>query len=499
MSNNAKQPATNGSGNASFFERQFKLAENNTDVRTEVLAGITTFAAMAYILVVNPQVLSDPFFIMGDEAYGTQIMNGVFFATCIISFIGTLLMGLYAKVPFAQAPGMGLNAFFAYTIVLGMGYTYNQALAVVCISGLLFILISAIGLREAIVKAIPETIKCAIAPGVGLFLTIVGLKNANLVIGNSATFVGLIDFSQWGNTFSQDIITVGSIDYDPLVYRTMIASAIVALIGLVIIAVLSAKKIKGAIIIGIAVGTVIGIPFGLTKFGGFSLNIAQQFSDFVEVSLFKVDFAGLFQHGSSTAEAVFNVIMLVLAFALVNLFDTLGTLLGTARQANMLDENGEMPRMKQALLSDAIASAAGAFVGTSTATTFVESNAGIAEGGRTGLTSCVTALLFLAAIVLAPIVTIIPSAATAPALIYVGVLMLSAIKHVDFDDMTNAVPAFCTIVFMPFTYSIANGIAAGLITFVLIKLIAGKFKEINPIIVVLALLFVIRFAFMVNG
>lgn len=494
--NNEKKPASD-TVDSSFFERHFKLSENNTNVKTEILAGVTTFAAMAYILVVNPQVLSEPMFIMGDEVMGTKIMNGVFFATCLISFIGTMLMALYAKVPFAQAPGMGLNAFFAYTIVLGMGYTYNQALAIVFISGMLFILISAVGLREAIVKAIPETIKCAIAPGVGLFLTIVGLKNSSLVVGNSATFVSLIDFSQWGNSFKMDEIVAGGITYNAADYRMMIASAIVTLIGLIIIGVLSAKKIKGAIIIGIGIGTIIGIPFGLTKFSGFTLNIGQQFADFTEVSLFKIDFAGLFNM-DDLAQSIFTVLMLVLAFALVNLFDTLGTLLGTARQANMLDENGEMPRMKQALMSDAIASAAGAFLGTSTATTFVESNAGIAEGGRTGLTSVVTAFLFLAAIILAPIVTIIPSAATAPALIYVGVLMLSAIKHVDFSDMTDAIPAFCTIVFMPFTYSIANGIAAGLISFVLIKLLSGKYKEINPILVILSLLFVIRFAFMSN-
>lgn len=496
---------------SAFLEKHFKLSENNTDIKTEVIAGLTTFAAIAYILVVNPQVLSEPLFIMGDSAMGAKVFNGVFFATCLISFVGTILYALYAKLPFAQAPGMGLNAFFAFTIVLGMGYTYNQALGVVFISGVLFIILSATGVREAIVNAIPATIKNAITPGIGLFLTLIGLKNASLVIQNQATFVGLIDFSRWGETFAKETISVGGAEYLAADYRLMIGSAIVALVGLVVIAALTARKVKGAMIIGILVGTVVGIPFGLTHFGGFSLDMGQQFADFMEVSFFKIDFVGLFTHGGNPVESTFTIIMLVLAFALVNMFDTIGTLLGTAKQANMLASDGTMPRMKQAMLSDAIASAGGALIGTSTATTVVESSAGISVGGRTGLTSVVTAGMFLVAIVLAPFITIIPSAATAPALIFLGVLMMGAVKDVDFGDMTEALPAFCTMVFMPFTYSIANGIAAGLITYILVKILSGRHqflkpadgserrREINIITVVLAFLFVIRFAFMVNG
>ena len=425
-----------------FPDRFFGISESGSTMRTEILAGITTFFAMAYILVVNPQILSAPFIIRGETVYAAQVANGVFFATCLIAFIGTLLMAVYAKVPFAQAPGMGLNAFFAYTVVLGMGYSYQQALAMVFISGLLFIFITAIGFREACVRAIPQPVKAAMSAGIGLFL---------------------------------------------------------ALIGLVVTGVLFSRRIRGAIFIGILVSTLAGIPFGLTALHEFSFNLTGQMQDFREISLFNMDFAGLFRNTSNLFEMALTVIMIVISFSLVDMFDTIGTLLGTAKQAKMLDGNGDMPRMKEAMMCDAIATTAGACLGSSTATVFVESSTGIAEGGRTGMTALVTSLLFLASLVIAPVITVIPAAATAPALIFVGVLMMGSVREVDFSDMTSAIPSFVTMVFMPFTYSIANGIAFGLITYVLIGLLMGRIRQIHCLTVILCLLFVLRFAFMVTG
>ena len=425
------------------IDRFFQVSQNHSSVRTEVLAGITTFITIAYILILNPQILADPYVIMGDAAMAGKIANGVFIGTCIGAFIGTILCALYARVPFAQAPGMGLNAFFAYTVVLGMGYTYGQALVVVFISGVFFIVITAIGLREAIIRSIPDAVKTAITPGIGLFITIIGLKNAGIVISNPATLVSLVDFSQW------------KIEGADL---ALMSSALVALAGLVIMGMLHARKVKGSILLGIVAATLIGIPLGVTHISNLDMNIGMKFRDFAEVSFMKMDFAGLFS-GSNMVETIFTVTMLVISFSLVNMFDSIGTLLGAAKQSGMIDENGEVIRMKQALMSDAISTAAGAMVGTSTVTTVVESSAGIAAGGRTGLTSLVTALMFLGAILFAPIVSIVPAAATAPALIFVGILMLGNIRDVDFSDMSNALPAFCTIVFMPFTYSIANGLS----------------------------------------
>lgn len=484
---------------AGFFERFYQLEANHTNVKTEVLAGVTTFVAMAYILFVNPSMLADPFRIMGQDAYANQVQNGVFFATCLISFFGTFLMAVYAKIPFAQAPGMGLNAFFAYTAILTMGYTYGEALAIVFTSGILFIVITFVGFREAVVRAIPNCVKNAITAGIGLFLALIGLKNAFLVVANGSTFVGMIDFSLLRSAGVDGMITAGGVAYEVGAYHTMIKSAIVALIGLIVIGALHSRKIKGSIIIGILAATVIGIPFGITSFHGANFNFAQQFNDFVQVSLFQLDFAGLFKDATSVIGVIFTLIMVVISFSLVDMFDTIGTLIGTAKQANMLDEKGDMPRMRQAMMSDALATTVGACLGSSTATTFVESSTGIAEGGRTGLTSLVTSLLFLSSIIIAPFIGIIPGAATAPALIFVGVLMMGSIKELDFSDMAEAIPSFVTVVFMPFTYSIANGIAAGLLTYVLIKLLSGKAKEIRPFTVFLCLLFVVRFGFMMTG
>ena len=465
------------------IDRFFQVSQNHSSVRTEVLAGITTFITIAYILILNPQILADPYVIMGDAAMAGKIANGVFIGTCIGAFIGTILCALYARVPFAQAPGMGLNAFFAYTVVLGMGYTYGQALVVVFISGVFFIVITAIGLREAIIRSIPDAVKTAITPGIGLFITIIGLKNAGIVISNPATLVSLVDFSQW------------KIEGADL---ALMSSALVALAGLVIMGMLHARKVKGSILLGIVAATLIGIPLGVTHISNLDMNIGMKFRDFAEVSFMKMDFAGLFS-GSNMVETIFTVTMLVISFSLVNMFDSIGTLLGAAKQSGMIDENGEVIRMKQALMSDAISTAAGAMVGTSTVTTVVESSAGIAAGGRTGLTSLVTALMFLGAILFAPIASIVPAAATAPALIFVGILMLGNIRDVDFSDMSNALPAFCTIVFMPFTYSIANGVAFGLITYCLMKLTTGRRQDVKVLTLAISVVFVVRYAFMTLG
>lgn len=465
------------------MKKYFELSKYNTTVKTEILAGITTFITLAYILILNPQILSDPYVIMDDTDMATKVYNGVFIGTCLGAFIGTFLCAVYAKVPFAQAPGMGLNAFFAYTVVLGMGYSYQEALVIVFISGILFIFITAVGLREAIIRAIPQCIKGAIAPGIGLFITIIGLKNAGLVVGNDSTLVAMVNFAAWreeGATSEQISAIMGGI---------------VALIGLVVMAVLSYKKVTASILIGIIVATIIGIPLGVTQLSNFNLDFVGQVKDFWEVSFFRLDFAGLFG-GGNLVETIFTVILLVISFSLVNMFDSIGTLFGAAKQAGMVDENGEVYRMKEALMCDAISTAAGALVGTSTVTTMVESSAGVGAGGRTGMTSLTTSLLFLAAVLLAPFVAIIPSAATAPALIFVGIGMLANLKDVDFSDMSEALPAFCTVIFMPFTYSIANGIAMGLITFCLIKVLLGKFKEIKPLTLIVAIVFILRYAFM---
>ena len=465
-----------------FADRFFGISQSHSSVKTEVLAGITTFITIAYILILNPQILSDPYLIMGDAAMAQKIANGVFIGTCIGAFIGTILCALYARVPFAQAPGMGLNAFFAYTVVLGMGYTYGQALVIVFISGIFFIVITAIGLREAIIRSIPDAVKTAITPGIGLFITIIGLKNAGIVISNPATLVSLVDFSKWRS--GADMV--------------LINGALVALVGLVIMGILHARKVKGSILLGIIAATLIGIPLGITHLSNLDMNLGVKFQDFAEVSFLKMDFAGLFA-GTNFVETLFTVTMLVISFSLVNMFDSNGTLLGAAKQSGMIDENGEVIRMKQALMSDAVSTLAGAMVGTSTVTTVVESSAGIAEGGRTGMTSLVTALMFLGAILFAPIVSIVPAAATAPALIFVGILMLGNIRDVDFSDMSNALPAFCTIVFMPFTYSIANGVAFGLITYCLMNLMTGRRREVKALTLMISFVFVVRYAFMTLG
>lgn len=437
----------------SSLDAYFKLSENKTDVKTEIIAGITTFITMAYILFVNPDML----------AIAGMDFNAVFMATALSAAVGTLIMGLYANIPFAQAPGMGLNAFFTYGVVLGLGYTWEQALAAVFLSGILFILLTVTGARELIITAIPNSLKHAIGGGIGLFIALIGFKNAGIVVSDEATLVALTRFDNPG--------------------------VILAVIGLVITGILMAKRIKGSILIGIIATTLIGIPMGVTNttFTGFSLDITP--------TLFKLDFAGLLQvgEGSGIVPAIMSVLTVVISFSLVDMFDTIGTLIGTAGKAGMLDENGKMPNMDKALLADAIATSVGALLGTSTVTTFVESAAGVSEGGKTGLTAVVTGVLFILSVFLAPFALMVPGAATAPALIIVGVLMMGAVTKIEFDDFTEAMPAFFTIAMMPFTYSIANGIAFGIIFYCFTKFFSGRAKEIHPTLYVLAILFVLRF------
>lgn len=459
------------------MEKFFKLRERGTTVRTEVLAGITTFFATAYIVLVNPNTISN-----GDQA----IFNGVLFATCIGACIGTLLMAFVANIPFAQAPGMGLNAFFAFTAMptiaallgdpdLSLIERYQMALPLVFLSGVIFIIISAVGLREKIINGIPKNIKLALSGGIGLFIAYLGLQSAGIIVPNGATQVSLIDFS----AFATD--------------GAAIHGAVLALVGLFIIAALYTKRIKGGILIGIVVTAVLSFVTGYAKIPAeFSFNLGEQASDFFRVSFLKLDFLGPFRGGNTWA-VLGSLTALMLSFAMVNMFDSMGTLFGAANAAGMVNDKGEIEGLNKGLLSDAIGTAVGALLGTSTVTTVVESQAGIGEGGRTGLTSLVTGVLFLLALFLAPFVVLIPTVATAPALIFVGCLMMSNLKNVDFSDASEALPAFLTIIMMPLTYSIANGIAFGLISYCVIKLFTGKWREIKIPTVVVSVLFIIQF------
>ncbi|MGE4586892.1 MAG: NCS2 family permease [Mangrovibacterium sp.] len=423
----------------------FKLKENHTTVRTEILAGVTTFMTMAYILAVNPDILS---------ATGMD-KGAVFTATAIASVIATLVMALLARLPFALAPGMGLNAFFAFSVCLGMGHSWQFALTAVFLEGLIFILLTAFNIREMIVNAIPMNIKHAISVGIGLFIAFIGLKSAGVIEANEATALAL-----------------GDIVHNP--------AAVIALIALVIIGTLLAFRVKGALLIGILLATLIGIPFGVTQLpSSFDLtppSVAPIFLQFEWTEIF-----------------TFDMLIVVFTFLFVDMFDTVGTLIGVSSKANMLDEKGRVPRVKQALFADAIGTTAGAILGTSTVTTYVESASGVTEGGRTGLTSLIVALLFLLALFLSPVFLMIPGAATAPALVVVGAMMMTPIREIKFDDYTELIPVFLTIIMMPLAYSIAEGIVFGMLSFVLLKILAGKFKDISPIMYILAILFIIKF------
>ncbi|MDD4922853.1 MAG: NCS2 family permease [Bacteroidales bacterium] len=428
-----------------MFEKYFQLKANGTTVKTEVLAGITTFLTMAYILAVNPNILA----VTGMDK------NALFTATAVASIVGTLAMALYAKLPFAQAPGMGMNAFFAFTVCLGMGYSWQFALTAILIEGVAFFIMNMLNIREAIVNAIPATLKSAISAGIGLFIAFIGLQSAGIVVNNDATLVGM------GH------ITSGT--------------ALLALIGLVITSVLLIKKVKGALLIGILATAIVGIPMGITTFTGF-----MDMPPSPAPLFFKFDFSQVF---------TFDMLIVVFTFLFVDVFDTVGTLIGVCAKANMLDEKGQIPNVKKAFYADAIGTTSGAVFGTSAVTTYVESAAGVSEGGRTGLTALVTAGCFALALFFAPIFLSIPGAATAPILILVGLMMLSPVKDIDLDNYAESIPAFICIIAMPLTYSIAEGISLGLLAYVLLNMISGKFKKVSIAMYVLAVLFVLNYLF----
>ena len=436
--------------NESLAEKLFKLKENKTSVKTEIMAGITTFMTMSYILAVNPQILGD----------AGMDKGAVFTATIIASIIAILIMGFYANLPFALSSGMGLNAFFTYTVVMTMGKSWEFALAAVFIEGIVFIILSIFNVREAIFNAIPRSLKTAISVGIGLFIALIGLLNSTVIVKND---VGL----GLGNLVSKE--------------------SFIFFIGLLIMAVLTARKTKGALLIGIVISTIIAIFTGVSKLpeGG----IIQLPPSISPIAL-KLDFSSMLS---------FEMFSVVFAFLFVDLFDTVGTLTGVATKAKMLDENGELPNAGRALFADSIGTTLGALLGTSTVTTFVESATGVAEGGRTGLTALSAGFCFFLSIFFYPLITIIPAQATAAALVMVGLFMIDSIVDINFGDFTESFPAFMTIIMMPFAYSIAEGIAFGMISYASVKLLTGKGKEVSPLVYVLALVFLLRYIFPLFG
>ena len=455
------------------MEKLFHLKENRTDVKTEVMAGITTFMTMAYILAVNPNILS---------AAGMDA-KAVLIATSLAAFFGTMLMALLANYPFALAPGMGLNAYFAYTVVLTMGYSWQMALLAVFVEGIVFIVLSLTNVREAIFNAIPMTLKSAVSVGIGLFVAFVGLQNAKLIVNSDSTLLTYQHFK--GETFHS--IGIG---------------ALLALIGVLLIAVMLIKNVKGAILYGILLTWVLGIVCELA--GIYVPDPEAGMYSVIPTAFVSFDFSSLGQtfgqvfHQDFSNFNLGNFIVVMFAFLFVDLFDTLGTLIGVASKADMLDENGKLPRIKGALMADAVATSVGAVLGPSTTTTYVESASGVTEGGRTGLTAATTAVLFLLASIFSPLFLTIPSFATAPALIVVGFYMMGAVVKIDFDDMTDAIPAFLTILIMPLAYSISEGIAIGVISWTLINVLTGKAKEkkISPLMYVLTGLFIVKYIFL---
>ncbi|GAA0516754.1 solute carrier family 23 protein [Tatumella terrea] len=425
-----------------MLERLFKLKANKTTVRTEIIAGLTTFLAMAYILFVNPSILG---------ATGMD-KGAVFVATCLAAAIGSVLMGMIANMPIALAPGMGLNAFFTYTVVLHMGYHWQVALGAVFISALIFFALSLFKIREWIINSIPLPLRSAIAAGIGLFLALIALEGAGIVVGNQATLVGLGDLTK--------------------------AGPLLAILGFFLIVILEARRITGAVLIGILVITAISMLSGLTPFAGiFSAppSIAPTF--------LKLDIAGAFNIG---------LVSVIFAFLFVDVFDNSGTLIGVSRRAGLTDDKGNIPAMGKALVADSTAALFGSLLGTSTTTSFVESTAGVSAGGRTGLTSVVVAILFLLSLFFSPLAGSVPEYATAPALLFVAVLMTSGLAEIDWKDITTAAPVTVTALAMPLTYSIANGIAFGFITWTVVKLLTGKVREVNPALIILSVLFVIK-------
>lgn len=433
--------------NQTGLARFFDFAGHKTTLGTEVNAGITTFMTMAYILAVNPMIL-------GETGMNP---NAVFTATALSAFIGIMIMALYAKLPFALAPGMGLNAYFAYSVVIVMGYSWQFALAAVFVEGIIFILLSFFKVREAIIDSIPLDIKRAISVGIGLFIAFIGLSNAGIIVQGDGVLLGLGDLNA--------------------------AGVQVALLGILITGVLLAFKVKGAILLGIIASTLIGIPFGVTSLPGTFI----QFPRWPVETFLKMDFSNILS---------WDFVIITFTFLMIDMFDTVGTLVGVSTKAGMLDEKGRVPRAKQALLADAVGTTIGAALGTSTVTTYVESASGVNEGGRTGMTALTTGILFLLALFFAPIFLMIPGAATAPALIVVGAMMMTPVLEIDFDDMSNAIPSFLTIAMMPLAYSISEGIAFGMVSYVLIKLLSGKGKEVAVLSYLVAIVFVLAKIFL---
>jgi len=429
-----------------MLERLFKLQAHGTNVRKELVAGITTFLTMAYIIVVNPDILSSTGMDFG----------AVFVATCLAAAIGSLIMGLWANYPIALAPGMGLNAFFSFTVVGSLGYSWEVALGAVFLSGFIFLLLSIFKVREWIINSIPMSLRFGISAGIGFFLALIALKNAGIVIDHPATLVGL------GNLKS--------------------AESLLFFGGFVLICALSFRRITGAVMIGIIAITVIAMMLGMVEYKGFFAAPPSLAPTFMQM-----DIAGALNVG---------MISIVFAFLFVDLFDTSGTLIGAAHRGGLLDEDGKLPRLGRALMSDSVATMSGAALGTSTTTSYIESTAGISAGGRTGLTAVVVAVLFLACLLLSPIASIIPSYATAPALLYVAVLMASGLKLIDWDDITEAAPAVVTALMMPLTFSIANGIAMGFVTYAVIKALSGRWSELSPSVVVISVVFILKFIFL---
>jgi hypothetical protein len=455
-----------------FLEKTFKLKEHQTSVKTEIIAGLTTFMTMAYILAVNPGILGST----GMDA------GAVFTATALGAVLGCVVMAVLSNYPFALAPGMGLNAFFAYTVCGQMGYSWKVALAAVFVEGILFIILSLTKVREALFNCIPPALKFGVTSGIGLFIAFIGLQNSKIVV-DGPTLVGLYPFKA--------ALADGSFCHTGI-------GALLAIIGILITAALLAKKVPGGILLGILFTWVMGMACELTglyvpdpKLGAFS--VMPNFSNGISIP----SLAPTFMHLDFSAIATFNFITIMLSFMFVDLFDTLGTLIGVASKADMLDKDGKLPKIEGALLADSIATTGGAVLGTSTVTTFVESSAGVAAGGRTGLTSIVVAFLFLVSLFLAPIFLAIPAFATAPALVVVGFLMVSSLLRIDFEDFTEAVPAFIAAIAMPFMYSISEGISMGVISYVIINLVTGayKTKKTSWIIYALAVIFVLKYIY----
>ena len=460
-----------------MLEKMFKLRQNGTDVKTEVLAGITTFMTMAYILAVNPSIMA--------EAGMDQ--GAVFTATAVAALVGTLLMALFANYPFALAPGMGLNAYFAYTVVLGMGYSWKTALTAVFVEGIVFIVLSLTNVREAIFNAIPKNLKAAVSVGIGLFIAFIGLQNAKIVIGGS-TLLQLFSVEEYNN--------VNGVEAS---FNDVGITVLLAIIGILVTGYLVIKQVKGNILWGILITWILGI---ICQFAGIYVpnpelgfyGLLPDFSNGLSVPSIapvfgKLDFSGIFS---------LNFIVVIFAFLFVDMFDTIGTLIGVSSKANMLDKDGKLPNIKGALMADAVATTVGAVMGTSTTTTFVESASGVSEGGRTGLTAVTTAILFGLSLFLSPIFLAIPSFATAPALVVVGFYMLTNVTNIDFNDISEALPCYICIGAMPFFYSISEGISMGVISYVVLNLLTGKAKEkkISLLMYVLAVLFVLKYIFL---